>query len=94
MGYGQGQLLMSLIYAGNYEEFQRRLKALFDVSLRETGDIYLMQEVLARSGSPNRGNKAHLTYFPVMSAYLAGFFGNIGKDARKFIPDLTIFDNE
>ena len=94
MGYGQGQLLMSLIYAGNHEEFQRRLKALFDVSLREIGDIYLMQEVLARSGSPNRGNKAHLTYFPVMSAYLAGFFGNIGKDARKFIPDLTIFDNE
>jgi GH15 family glucan-1,4-alpha-glucosidase len=49
LGYGQGQLLMALIYAGKCEEFQKRLEALFDVSLRETGDIYLMQEVLVRS---------------------------------------------
>lgn len=92
MGYGQGQLLMALIYAGNHTEFQSRLKALFDVSLRETGDIYLMQEVLARSGSPNRGNKAHLTYFPVMAAYLAALSGNSRDEGNKFITDLTIIE--
>jgi hypothetical protein len=92
MGYGQGQLLMSLIYAGNHTEFQSRLKALFDVSLREAGDIYLMQEVLARSGSPNRGNKAHLTYFPVMAAYLAALNRNTRDEGNKFITDLTIIE--
>jgi len=61
---------------------------LFDVSLRETGDIYLMQEVLARAGRPNRGNKAHLTYFPVMASYLAGlpwkYEGNSTENPPEF----------
>jgi hypothetical protein len=90
LGYGQGQLLMSLIYGGKSEEFQIRLEGLFDVSRRETGDIYLMQEVLARSGSPNRGNKAHLTYFPVMAAYLADLAIKNGDAVNKLLPGLTI----
>jgi len=94
LGYGQGQLLMALIYAGNYEEFQNRLQALFDVSLRETGDIYLMQEVLARSGSPNRGNKAHLTYFPVLAAYLVTITVDSRGSGNKFLPDLKIIEKE
>jgi hypothetical protein len=94
MGYGQGQLLMALIYAGNKEEFQNRLKALFDVSLRETGDIYLMQEVLARAGSPNRGNKAHLTYFPVMAAYLAALAEDRNEGENRFLPDLMVIEEK
>jgi hypothetical protein len=62
------------------------------VSLRETGDIYLMQEVLARSGSPNRGNKAHLTYFPVLAATLAAIIEDNKGEGNKFIPDLRIIE--
>jgi hypothetical protein len=90
LGYGQGHLLMSLIYAGSHEEFQNRLQALFEVSLRETGDIYLMQEVLARAGSPNRGNKAHLTYFPVMAAYLVELAKQTGEVVNKYLPGFTV----
>jgi len=67
MGYGQGQLLTALLYTGRDEEFRTALTALFDVSFREVGDPYLMQEVLARPGNPNRGNKAHLTYYPLLA---------------------------
>ena len=90
LGYGQGQLLMALIYAGDSGEFRRRLRALFDVSLRETGDIYLMQEVLARPGCPNRGNKAHLTYLPVMADYLAKLVENAGEHSSGMLADLSV----
>jgi len=89
LGYGQGQLLMALLYTGNESEFRRRLQALFDVSTREIGDVYLMQEVLARPGNPNRGNKASLTYYPLMAAVLAGLPGQRGI-MQKFIPDLVV----
>lgn len=72
LGYGQGQLLLGLLYADEREEFRARLQALFDVSHREVGDPYLMQEVLARPGMPNRGNKAALTYYPILIDMLAG----------------------
>lgn len=70
MGYGQGQLLMALLYTGRHDAFRERLQGLFDVSCREIGDPHLMQEVLNRAGMPNRGNKAHLTYYPLVIAYL------------------------
>jgi hypothetical protein len=78
------------MYAGDSAEFRRRLQALFDVSLRETGDVYLMQEVLARSGRPNRGNKAHLTYFPVIADYLGWLAETAGEDSERFLPDLNV----
>jgi hypothetical protein len=89
MGYGQGQLLQALIYAGRETEFRERLTALFEVSAREIGDIYLMQEVLGRQGNPNRGNKAHLTYYPVLVALLAGW-GGTGQPLQSFITDLVV----
>lgn len=89
MGYGQGQLLMALLYAGRAETFRERLQALFDVSTREVGDVYLMQETLARSGNTNRGNKAHLTYYPVLIAALAGL-APAGEPLRAMIPDLVV----
>ncbi len=89
MGYGQGQLLVALVYAGREEVFRERLQALFDVSTREVGDIYLMQEVLARRGNPNRGNKAHMTYYPPLIALLSGIVPT-GKPLKQFIPDLCV----
>jgi hypothetical protein len=88
MGYGQGQLLMALVHAGRAEEFRHRLQGLFDVSHKEVGDPYLMQEILNRAGFPNRGNKAHLTYFPLLAARLAGFTGI--ADGNRFVPDLKV----
>lgn len=89
LGYGQGQLLLGLLYADEREEFRARLQALFDVSHREVGDPYLMQEVLARPGMPNRGNKAALTYYPILIDMLAGI--SAGKEPlTAFIPDLHV----
>lgn len=89
MGYGQGQLLQALVYAGREAEFRERLTALFEVSTREIGDIYLMQEVLGRKDNPNRGNKAHLTYYPVLIALLAGWVP-AGQPLKSFITDLVV----
>ena len=89
MGYGQGQLLNALIYAGRAAEFRERLTALFEVSTREIGDIYLMQEVLGRQDNPNRGNQAHLTYYPVLVALLAGWVP-AGQPLKSFIADLVV----
>ena len=94
MGYGLSQLLMALVYAGNYSEFQTRLKGLFDVSSKEVGDVYLMQEVFARSGNPNRGNKAHLTYFPVLADYLGSLTRHHRGEVNGFIPDLKVIATE
>ena len=74
---------------GRVEEFRDRLAALFEVSQREVGDPYLMQEVLNRSGRPNRGNKAHCTYYPVLVALLSGIAPQ-GEPERDFIPDLQV----
>ena len=91
MGYGQGQLLQCLLFAGRGEEFRERLSALFDVSRKEIGDAYLMQEVLGRSGNPNRGNKAHLAYFPFLAALLAGLDApGLESNSRACLPDLRI----
>lgn len=92
LGYGQGQLLMALVHAGRTDVFRDRLQALFDVSFREVGDPYLMQEVLARKGNVNRGNKAHLAYFPVLAARLSGFAG--GQDGNGFLPDFRVLTTE
>lgn len=90
MGYGPGQLLNALLYTGRGEEFRRRLAALFEVSTREVGDVYLMQEVLGRVGFPNRGNKAALSYFPFLAASLAGFDApGLGDRAKNCLPDLV-----
>ncbi len=89
IGYGQGQLLMSLIYANQPEAFRERLSALFDVSKKMSGDPWLIPEVLGRPQKPNRGNKAHLTYYPLIIAYLAGFSQPDGIQTP-FIPDLTV----
>lgn len=89
LGYGQGQLLMALVYAGRGDVFRDRLQALFDVAKRETGDIYLMQEVLARPGLPNRGNKAALAYYPILIAFLAGIPSGT-EPLIGFVPDLIV----
>ena len=89
IGYGQGQLLMSLIYANDPENFRTRLLALFDASKKCTGDPYLLPELLGRPATPNRGNKAHLTYYPLIIAQLAGFTQSQGV-MTSFIPDLKV----
>ena len=77
-------------HSGRGEEFRRRLAALFEVSTREVGDVYLMQEVLGRVGFPNRGNKAALSYFPFLAASLAGFDApGLGDRAKDCLPDLV-----
>ncbi|MCC6578958.1 MAG: hypothetical protein IT440_00835 [Phycisphaeraceae bacterium] len=91
MGYGPGQLLVALLYTGRGEEFRRRLAGVFDVSTREIGDAYLLQEVLGRVGHPNRGNKSVVSCFPFMAALLAGFDGPLLADRVKAcLPDLVV----
>jgi hypothetical protein len=90
MGYGQGQVLVGLLLAGRGAEFRARLEALFDVARKEIGDPYLMQEVLGRSGNPNRGNKAHLTYFPYLAALLGGLDApGLEERTKACLPDLV-----
>ena len=89
LGYGQGQILLNLAYVGDGKEFRRRLEALFDVCAEDIGDPYLMIETLGRHGVPNRGNKAHLAYFPVVAALLAGFAPE-GGPRRDLVPDLAV----
>ncbi len=89
MGYGPGQMLQSLLFAGRGETFRDVLAGLFDVSARETGDAYLMQEVLGRRGNPNRGNKAALAYFPYLAALLAGFDAAT-PTSQVCLPDLIV----
>lgn len=67
MGYGLSQLMACLIHVGMYEEYEKCLETMFDVSVREVEDPYLMPEVYGRTGNPNRGNKAHCTYFPLIA---------------------------
>ena len=89
IGYGQGQLLMSLIYGNQPDEFRKRLKALFDITEASIGDKYLLPEVLGRPDTPNKGNKAHLTYYPYIIAYLSGISHN-GGILKEFIPDIIV----
>lgn len=71
MGYGISQLMASLIHAGMYDVYEKYLEILFDVSQKEVGDAFLMPEVYGRFGNPNRGNKAHCTYFPLIAYEIA-----------------------
>lgn len=89
IGYGQGQLLMALLYTKNPIEFNYRLDALFDITKKEPGDQYLIPELLGRASGPNKGNKAHLTYYPFMIAYLGGL-SHSGEIMKDFISDLEI----
>lgn len=89
IGYGQGQLLMALIYAQRPEEFRARLQALFEITQAALGDKYLILEVLGRPDVPNKGNKAHLSYYPVIVAHLAGISHDQGI-LKDFIPDMVV----
>lgn len=89
IGYGQGQLLMALIYKNQPDEFRKRLKALFDITETSIGDKYLIPEVLGRPDYPNKGNKAQLTYYPFIIAYLSGISHN-GGILKEFIPDIIV----
>jgi len=50
----------------------------------------LMLEVLAKPVSPYRGNKVHVTYFPVMAKTLSALIGDNKGKGNKFIPDFRI----
>jgi hypothetical protein len=52
-----------------------------------------MQEVLGRKDNPNRGNKAHLTYYPVLIALVAGWVP-AGQPLNSFITDLVVRSTE
>jgi len=91
---GPGTMATRLVVAplAHFVTFRQRiarLHALFDVSEQEVGDPYLMQEVLDRSGRPNRGNKAQCTYLPILVAYLAGI-APTGETRHDLIPDLRV----
>jgi len=90
IGYGQGQLLMALLYTEQPEEFRERLTALFDITKKEPGDKYLIPEILGRSSGPNKGNKAQLTYYPFMVAYLGGL-SHAGGIMTDFVKDLEVY---
>lgn len=82
LGYGQGQLVMALLYLNQPERFRRYLKVWLDLARLDGGDVHLMQEVFPRA-QPNRGNKAHLGVFPFIAAALANHRPGL-------IPDLVV----
>ena len=89
IGYGQGQLLMALLYTKKPVEFNERLTALFDITKSSTGDKYLIPEILGRPDKPNKGNKAQLTYYPYLVAYLGGL-SHTGGIMKDFVKDLEV----